>query len=137
MANAQGRIFNTTFNNEGVLDIEFDVKWKNGTGYLDGACAANLERGEMRKCFDDLGRRVILIGTRFGTIAVFDRYSKQHDDGVYVINTPSSPTIKAMVDRCGGVGEADMLRLMGGWGIIRDNIGAQIEHMAEEFKLFD
>lgn len=57
--------------------IAFDPKWANGTGYLDHAVKADLglRPGDIAKSTDNDDRRIIFIGTRFGNVVLFERYS--------------------------------------------------------------
>lgn len=129
--NAVGSIFTERYNQVAV-EIDFDPKWANGTGYYDYAVeAVDLKPGEMAKSFDaSTGRRIILIGTRFGCVVVFDRYSNQDKGGVYVTNEPNEFVIKQFVPS-GSIGEHSMYVLLGSWGI-ETNLGKTIEKMAKE-----
>lgn len=79
--------------------VAFDPEWRNGTGYYDGIVNAKLglKPGQMAKCEDVApnSRRIIIVGTRWGNVAVFERYSPK-DSGerseVYVSNKPSRIT---------------------------------------------
>ena len=133
MSNGPGRIFNTAFNDSELLECEFDQAWCNGTGYFDSAVYVNLQPAEMRKCRDEHGRRIILIGTRFKAIVVFDRFKGQEDDGVYVTNFKTNDLLGILLSGS-SVGEQEMITLMGHWGLLQDNIGAKIERIAELFK---
>lgn len=136
MSNAQGTIFNQTFLNVAVKEIEFNPAWKNGTGYFDAAVegpeAPALEVREMIKTIDDYGRRMIIVGTRFGNVVVFDRFTKQEDDGVYVVNMPRGKIFTVLVDSA-SVGEHGMLNILGSWGNIKNNIGNTVEIIARSF----
>ena len=129
--NAVGSTFTERYN-EISKEIPFDPKWANGTGYYDYAVKmVKLEPGEMAKSFDTgTARRIILIGTRFGTVVVFDRYSNQGEGGIYVTNEPSNFVIKQFVPSS-AVGEHSMYVLLGSWNI-KTNIGYTIEKMAAE-----
>ena len=135
MSNAQGRIFQRTFNTAEVKEIPFNEGWCNGTGYFDKAVkgqeAPVLTIGEMVRSRDGFGRRLIIIGTRFGNVVVFDRFTDQIDNGVWVVNHPSCEMIKMMVDN-GAVGERDMITLLGSWGNLKNNIGFEIEKISKE-----
>ena len=128
MSNAPGRIFEQAYNSIKV-NISFDSKWKNGTGYLNGAIKVPLQPGELSKSVDDYNRRVILIGTRFGTVVIFDRYKNQVDDGVYVSNKPDNYTFKVLMSGS-SIGEGEMSLLVGPWGALDENIGFTIEKLA-------
>lgn len=128
-----GRVFQMVFENEKVPEITYNPAWGNGTGYFDHAVElAELEIGEVRKCRDSNDRRLLLVGTRFGTIVVFDRFINQVAGGVYVINAPRSELIDLAINSCGGLGESDMVRILGSWGMIDQNIGHRIEAVAKE-----
>ncbi|HET8686508.1 MAG TPA: hypothetical protein VFM18_07565 [Methanosarcina sp.] len=58
--------------------VEFDESWSNGTGYFNNAVYYSLKSGERRKSVDDKGRKIILVGTRFGTCVIFERYAGSH-----------------------------------------------------------
>lgn len=81
-----------TFNNafDKAKEVQFSPQWKNGTGYFDGAVrrdsGVQLQPGEMAKttCPDSV-RRMVFVGTRLGTIVVFERYTKGEND-VFVLN---------------------------------------------------
>ena len=127
ISNLPGKIFQQVFR-ETKSEVPFDPSWANGTGYLDGAVNYPLSPGEMAKTTDNYDRRVILIGTRFGTVVVFDRYRGQTDGGVYASNRPHSTTIDALM-----TGNA-----IGGWEmacVLGDkfpNIGETIEKIYAE-----
>lgn len=135
-ANGPGRIFNATFNRPEVIDVEFNPAWNNGTGYFDAAVFSEVPglytNGRVGRCFDDSGRRLLIIKTRFGNVIVFDRFSHQTDGGVYVTNSPVNPLIRLVVSGS-SVGETEMIALFGGWGILEDNLGFAIEKIAKLF----
>lgn len=55
--------------------IGYDRGWENGTGYLDHAVKVQLPAGKMVKTIDpDDGRRIVMCGTRVGTVVVFERF---------------------------------------------------------------
>jgi len=132
---ANGRIFTETFNNEAVVEIQFNPSWTNGTDYLDhaveGEHAPVLRPGQMVKATDPRGRRIIIIGTRKGNVAVFDRYSGQSETGTWVTNAPRTPIFRSLLSGS-AVGEAEMVTLVGSWGNIQQNIGYTIEEIAHE-----
>lgn len=71
--------------------VSFEPKWNNGTGYLDGAVSAEIRPGTTATTTTDNNRRVILIGTDIGTVAVFERYSAKENgerSSVIVANAP-------------------------------------------------
>jgi hypothetical protein len=132
---ANGKIFTEAFNNDEVPEITYNPNWANQTGYLDyavkGDNAPVLAAGQMVKTRDPRGRRIILIGTRKGNVAVFDRYSGQTEMGTWVTNAPRTPIFQTLLSGS-AVGEAEMVTLVGGWGNIQQNIGFTIEAIAHE-----
>lgn len=61
-----------------LREVAFDPKWKNGTGYFNGAVYADLDLqpGErVRAQCDESDRWIILIGTPLGNAVVFERYT--------------------------------------------------------------
>ena len=126
-SNLPGSIIQRIFR-EIQTEIPFDPEWANGTGYLDGAVSYPLPPGGTAKTTDNYGRRVILIGTRFGTVAVFDRYQGQTDGGVYVSNRPQSVTIDALMTGT-AIGGGEMACVLGDFG---PNIGETIEEIHAE-----
>lgn len=118
--------------------LEYNTSWENGTGYLDhvveGKHAPKLVAGAITKTMAPDGRRIIVIGTRFGNVAVFDRYIKQDATrGVFVTNSPEESIFKVMLSGS-SVGELEMITLLGSWGDLDDNLGNKIEKIAKDFK---
>lgn len=71
--------------------VDYDPIWNNGTEYLDGAVKhVKLASGEMAKAVDGFKRRVILVGTVFGTCVAFERFSPKDDQrsNAIVSNVP-------------------------------------------------
>ena len=132
---ANGKIFTEAFQNEEVPEITYNPLWANQTGYLDyavkGDNAPVLAPGQMVKTRDPRGRRIILIGTRKGNVAVIDRYSGQAEMGTWVTNSPRTPIFQTLLSGS-AVGEAEMVTLLGSWGNIQQNIGYTIEAIAHE-----
>jgi hypothetical protein len=73
-----------------ATSIPYNPKWENGTGYFDnavtGADAPMLLEGELvsARAIDD--RDLIIIGTVFGNVVVFQRYGSRRD--VFSFNAP-------------------------------------------------
>ena len=65
--------------NETQTIVPYDKRWENGTGYLDhavrGIDAPALIPGSIVKTTTSGGRKVLLIGTRFGNAVIFERYT--------------------------------------------------------------
>lgn len=72
--------------------VEYSQEWENGTGYLDYACSeVKLQPGEVAKSKDNAGRRIILVGTRFGTVVIFERYPLKTNNGDNLIVVSNLP----------------------------------------------
>ena len=126
IVNGSGLVFNKAWG-EIEKEIPFNDTWKNGTGYFDNAVSmVQLTAGSIAKSTDDKDRRIILIGTRWGTVVVFDRYTGQEEGGVYVTNSPRNKLLKLIISGS-AVSETEMINLLGPWGDISQNIGAVIE----------
>lgn len=129
--NAQGRIFNECFLSIHKL-VPFESGWANNPNYFGNIVEFNLPAGEMVKSMTDNGRRIILIGTRFGTVAVFDARSGQIDGGEYCIDRPRSICLDYLIGKKKIVGQGSMAHILGAWGNYGKNIGRQLELIAEE-----
>jgi hypothetical protein len=81
--NTVSEMFNQSYNKIDAK-IAFSKDWKNGTGYLDKLVDANvgLRSGECAVTVDDFKRRIIVIGTPVGNVALFERYTP-----TWVLNT--------------------------------------------------
>lgn len=76
-------------------EVEFSRDWHNGTGYFDGVTKADLglEPGQIAKSQadgEDL-RRMIIIGSRFGNIVIFERYTPEDDDNENIVVVNNAP----------------------------------------------
>lgn len=114
--------------------IEFNLQWKNGTGYLDhsvkGEHAPSLAVGEVRTFQDDKSRKGFIIGTPCGNVVVFQRYS-DGARGIWVMNTSSKANAFIGPDYGSAFGEELTLKLVGYYqevgSIIKDyNIGKRM-----------
>lgn len=132
---SSGKVFKAAFESI-TVELPFDAKWSNGTGYFDGAVDLPLEPGKLAKSRDPYGRRLIFVGTRFGVVVVFDRFSKQDDGGVYVTNSPlgKGDAVFDLVISHTSVGEYEMSSILGAWGHEDYNLGARIELAAKCFE---
>lgn len=133
-SNSVGRIFESAFNDVEVEEIEYDQNWGNATGYFDYATEVSLSPGEIRKTQDETNRRLILIGTRFGTVVVFDRFSGQTNGGVYVSNIPGNNELISALVPLSAIAPLGMINILGARDHITDNIGVKIEKFAKLFE---
>jgi hypothetical protein len=111
-------------------EVPFQVKWSNGTGYFDAICwdkqlAVDLKPGELAKSSDEQDRQIILIGTRHGAVAVFQRYPGDH--ATLVANMPIEVSRLKMAN--GPRLELENLLSLVGYGQVR-NIGQMCELFA-------
>lgn len=127
--NIVDKIFTETYDKVSVL-IPYSKEWENGTGYFDDAVNVPLEPGVFGKSETPEGkRRLLMCGTRFGTIVVFDRFSGP-EHRVFVSNAPSSHLIDSLLPS-GAIGERAMAVFTGGWDP-ENNIGNLIEDICNE-----
>jgi len=129
-------IFSETFKSEKIKTIPYDKKWEAPEGELSSAiCHSNLAlaSNRMLKCRDPNGRRILIIGTSFGNVVVYDRQSGENKKGEFVSMTGSSKLLQAVV-RPGEVTEQGMLAILGnrslGGGI--ENVGNVTYDIADE-----
>lgn len=133
-ANLAAATFNEQF--EAIKnEVVYNSNWPNGTGYYDNAIkgehAVNLRPGEMAKCISSNDRKMIFVGTRFGTLVVFQRFSGGNG-GVHVKNMPTKLSQLNIVENGGSISHSDMVRLIGThWDHKPTNIGTLIESIIE------
>ena len=89
-------VFNQVFN-EIEETIQFNMGWIDSAGDLDNITSAVIDPGCRMKTTDIYGRRAILIGTRFGTVAVHELIPNQNSIGCYVCVFNESPTLLALI----------------------------------------
>jgi hypothetical protein len=115
--------------------LAYDRNWENGTGYFDpavrkgGPVEVILPPGGMARSTDEKGRKIIFIGTIFGTLAIFQRHSK--NNGVYVSNR-SRELDAQKVDGLGSNLNAETLIMMlGNKADAAPNIGEWLKEQAD------
>ena len=71
------------------IAVQFKPEWANGTGYLDKICFEDelIPPGMVGKTVDNHNRRVLVLGTEKGPVAVFERYT-DGKSGCLVANFP-------------------------------------------------
>ena len=130
-SNAVGRIFKDTYQKlsqspETVFDRD-----KDRTVAIEDI---KLPPGHM-SCFESGGFHYILIGTRFGTVVLWDSGLAQGSNEQYGKFVPGSKLLKAMLpNRSPFVGTAEMASVVGPWGKMDRNIGFLVEEIIEELK---
>ncbi len=111
-------------------EVEFKEGWKNGTGYFDGAVKDKvLEVGERARCTDPHGRRMILVGTPFGTAVAFERYVDSEDSSKVIVS--NMPRAARMMVADGAMNEND---IMNSFGMDSMNIGTNLQWIIDEGK---
>ena len=72
------------------IAVQFKPEWANGTGYLDKICREYelIPPGLVGKTVDNHNRRVLILGTEEGPVAVFESYTNG-DSGILVANFPN------------------------------------------------
>ncbi len=138
--NVSGRVFYTCLAKI-QTQVPFDPTWRNGTGYYDHACKIQIPVGSWRWSHDSGSNRfIVLIGTRFGTVVVFERYSHGSKSPVIVSNCPKKGyTIWQMAGLNGQLNERVLLNTLGDpeFPSAYSNIGLQIEQMSQLFLKFN
>jgi hypothetical protein len=132
---APGKIFTQAYDE--IEKIDFEDRWVTDEGYYDNINThLKLSVGEMKATFDDFSkRRIILIGTRIGVIAVYDKYCYQGVSGIYHANVPNckSKLLQALLPAA-TIGKRDMVTLIGSWNNYENNIGFKIEEVYKEIE---
>lgn len=122
--------------NRVTTEVKFDPAWANATGYLDYIVKADigLRPGDIAKFTTLNDRRGIVVGTRFGNVCVFERYSPEGEERskVYVSNIPAK--IRFLCTSYMGIGSAlepDGIDFLLGRGIMKSTIGDRLEDLME------
>ena len=110
---------------QATVTLNFNPEWCNGTGYFDHAVTlVKLNPGDMAKAEDPQGRKLIFIGTRFGTCVFFERYArKELDDQIRVVSNVPSELRMLVTD--GALGYDEFARMASNGA----NIGTAVERM--------
>lgn len=121
-------IFSAVYNDASVESIEFNEAWSNGTGYFDfavyGEHAPTVKPGTIVKSVTPGNRRMLIVGTLLGNVAVFDRYYG-NAEGVFVYNTTSAVERTCMI-RNKSLDEENLIIILGAsWD--NYNIGERIQ----------
>ena len=116
-------------------EVTFNANWSNGCGYypnaIRGEHGVKLVPGELAKSTATNNRKMIFVGTRLGTLVVFERFANG-EKGVYVLNAPHKLNKLRLYSTSGGLNEADMTRIIGTkWDHKPTNIGTMIEAIIE------
>lgn len=89
MNTAANELFNKIFATTS-LELVYDEGWENGTGYYDHAVKkVKLLPGQVARSVSKNDRKILFVGTIYGTCVVFQRYSSG-DRGILVHNMPKA-----------------------------------------------
>jgi hypothetical protein len=117
--------------------IEFDESWLKENIYYDNIHQnIKLKSGEMVASYDEKNnKRLIIIGTMFGLIVVYDRYANQTNNGSYRYNVENCQNkIFHVILSGGGISTMQMNLLLGKkFDSTNKNIGHVLEEMASTF----
>lgn len=104
--------------------VAYDPAWGNGTGYFDNAVdLVKLSPGETACSADPKGRRILFIGTRFGSVVVFQRLP---NTSILAVNRPAK--IARMFVLSNRIDEESGYLVFGSF----NNIGKRIEAFFNE-----
>lgn len=134
--NAPGRVFYSCL--EKIPEsVSFDPSWSNGTGYYDNATKAPVPVSKWVWCHDSItNRHLILIGSRFGTIVIFERYTHGSKTPVIVCNVPRKGYVVWQTAGMNSqLGDRVLSHVLGDpeFPTIAPNIGGTVEIMARLF----
>jgi hypothetical protein len=94
------------------MTVDFDAAWANNTGYYDNAVKlVKLAEGQRAKSTSDNGRRMILVGTAFGTCVAFERYTQNTDSSFVIVSNVPQPLNKII--RSGQMDEGVFMNMFG------------------------
>lgn len=126
--------FGLAYANAKAIEVEFDPKWKNGTGYLDEVAYAefdNVQPGDSFIFVDDFNRRAMGICVKKGhNLVIFERYSPTAEgetSKVFVSNV--HPLIKRVIDWREGAVRADLMSEVD--SSYHSNVYKRLRRMAE------
>ena len=113
--------------------IPFNAEWNNGTGYFNDIVSQDtvkLENGQMAKSTDTSNRKIVMVGTRFGNVVLFERYSGGLND-VITSNVPPEVSKLFGGSSLGSKTSEEVIELLLGqtYSSIPKNIGIKIEEM--------
>lgn len=122
--------------------IEYNPEWANGTGYFDGITSMEnrflVPAGEVRRCTDEAGRRMIIVGTFFGPAVCFDRFGPKSDHSVYVQNVSNQLRACGLVTGSSNLSYAEMMEIIGSeYNVQYGNVGQRVAKLRKAFELYE
>lgn len=111
--------------------VPYNPEWKHGD-YFNGACAVELKPGEIVTSTVEGrdARRLLMIGTRVGTIVIFERYTP-NNGSAFVLVSNACVELRRTVIQSGQIEETLFSQLVTNYNPA-DNIGSRLETL---FKL--
>lgn len=107
------------------MTVDFDAAWANDTGYYDNAVTmVKLAEGQRAKTTSSNGRRMILVGTAFGTCVAFERFTP--GTGSAFVITSNIPRQLNQIIRSGMMDECTF---MNQFGYDKMNIGTLVAEL--------
>lgn len=100
------------------------------TGYYDGATTAPVNPGAVVSAYDQTSnRKLLLVGTDFGAVVVFQRYAGGASD-VYVANFPKEfpGALMRMLGAGGSLNAVTIEKIVGG-RLGGDNLGTEVRSL--------
>lgn len=133
--------FSKAYEHELTKKVEFKLEWNNGTGYFNDLVNADLGLavGELAASWTGDGnrRRIIVVGTMFGNVVVFDRYTEnsKFEHPVWSTNAPSILKRVGMIPQ-GALSGDDLHGLVGDqdYRHVAPNIGLRLLELQEALK---
>ena len=132
-----GSLFTSAF--EKAIAIDYNEAWSNGTGYYDLATKRSMnsivEEGKIYKTTSTKGRRLLLVGTCFGPVVVFDRFTGQAE-GVFVYNCPED--LRMFFTEDGAITLQTMQEILGCMDCFEQvNIGMKLKRLRGKFRFLE
>jgi hypothetical protein len=134
-------LFNNKFNSITNV-VEFNPLWYDDEGYFDAAVnlmedgepeiAVTLKPGEMAKCISSDHRKMIFVGTDFGTCVVFQKYSSSFD--ILIVNQAKLLANSCFIENDALTYDA-LKRIVGGMYFGEPNIGVRIANVRQCFEI--
>lgn len=112
---------------ESVEKIAYNPEWKQGD-YFNGACNHELQPGQIvgATVEGQDARRMILVGTRCGTMVVFERYSPNIGQP-FVLVSNSSAALRFILES-GSMDDSAFNRVVNPYKV-DDNVGSRLERI--------
>lgn len=139
-SNSTGIVFTRFFDEIITKEGEFKDEYRSTddiTGFrnfIKLAKSVQLKPGEVVKFFDKLfDYRIIAVGTRFGSIILYDKYAHQGRFATIAAHFRKDiPTLRNVINGI-NIGEQELFKILGNSYDISNNIGNKLEEMSKDF----